>query len=69
MQGTNSPFVKEAFGDYVVFGGTPETLYNNLIEVEKSGGINIKEAMQFVKDMHTYINRIKNILKFLLKFL
>ena len=65
VQGTNSPFVKEAFGDYVVFGGTPETLYNNLIEVEKSGGINIKEAMQFVKDKHTYINRIKNILKFL----
>ena len=65
IQGTNSPFVKEAFGDYVVFGGTPETLYNNLIETERSQTFKIKEAMQFVKDKHTYINRVNNILKFL----
>ena len=65
IQGTNSPFVKEAFGDYVVFGGTPETLYNNLIETERSQTFKIKEAMQFIKDKHTYINRVNNILKFL----
>jgi hypothetical protein len=65
VQGTNSPFIKEAFGDYVVYGGTPETLYNNLIDAERGGKINMKEAMQFIKDKHTYINRINNILKFL----
>jgi hypothetical protein len=65
IQGTNSPFIKEAFGDYVVYGGTPETLYNNLIEAERGKKINMKEAMQFIKDKHTYINRINNILKFL----
>jgi hypothetical protein len=65
VQGTNSPFIKEAFGDYVVYGGTPETLYHNLIDAERGGKINMKEAMQFIKDKHTYINRINNILKFL----
>jgi hypothetical protein len=65
VQGTNSPFIKEAFGDYVVYGGTPETLYHNLIDTERGGKINMKEAMQFIKDKHTYINRINNILKFL----
>ena len=45
IPGTNSPFIKEAFGDYVVFGGTPETLYNNLVQAEKGiGGVNMREA-------------------------
>lgn len=65
IQGTNSPFIKEAFGDYVVYGGTPETLYANLIDAERNNKVNMKEAMQFIKDKHTYINRINNILKFL----
>jgi hypothetical protein len=65
VTGTNSPFIKESFGDYVVFGGTPETLYNNLVQAEKSGSINMREAMQFIKDKHTYVNRVNNILKLL----
>lgn len=65
VQGTNSPFIKKAFGDYVVFGGTPETLYDNLVDVASNNKVNMKEAMQFIKDKHTYINRITNILKFL----
>jgi hypothetical protein len=65
VQGTNSPFIKKAFGDYVVFGGTPETLYENLIDAASNNKINMKEAMLFIKDKHTYINRINNILKFL----
>ena len=58
---------RKPFGDYVVYGGTPETLYNNLVQAEKGigGGINMRELMQFVKDKHTYVNRINNILKFL----
>jgi hypothetical protein len=65
VQGTNSPFIKKAFGDYVVFGGTPETLYENLIDAASNNKINMREAMLFIKDKHTYINRINNILKFL----
>jgi len=65
VQGTNSPFIKKAFGDYVVFGGTPETLYENLIDAASNGKVNMREAMLFIKDKHTYINRVNNILKFL----
>lgn len=65
VQGTNSPFIKDAFGDYVVFGGTPETLYDNLVDVASNKKINMKEAMMFIQDKHTYINRINNIFKFL----
>lgn len=65
VQGTNSPFIKKAFGDYVVFGGTPETLYSNLLDAASNSKINMKEAMMFIKDKHTYLNRINNILKFL----
>ena len=65
IQGTNSPFVKRMFGDHVVFGGTPQTLYNNLLQAEKHNKIDMKNAMQFVKDKHTYVNRVKMLLKFL----
>lgn len=65
ITGTNSPSVKRAFGDYVVFGGTPETLYQNLLHSDINGTINIRESMLFVKEKHTFINRINNILKFL----
>lgn len=63
--GTNSPFVKRALGDYVVFGGTPQTLYANLLDAERNNKINMKDAMMFVKENHTFINRVNNILKFL----
>lgn len=65
ITGTNSPLVKRALGDYVVFGGTPQTLYQNLLEAEMNKTVNMKEAMTFVKEQHTYINRVNNILKFL----
>lgn len=65
VQGTNSPFIKKAFGDYVVFGGTPESLYDNLIDASSNKKVKMSEAMQFIKDKHTYVNRINNILKFL----
>lgn len=65
ITGTNSPYVKRALGDYVVFGGTPQTLYQNLLNAEQNRTINMKDAMMFVKDNHTFINRVNNILKFL----
>lgn len=65
ITGTNSPYVKRALGDYVVFGGTPQTLYKNLLHAEQNRTINMKDAMMFVRDNHTFINRVNNILKFL----
>jgi hypothetical protein len=65
ITGTNSPFVKRAFGDYVSFGGTPDTLYHNLLQSDMNQSINIREAMLFVKENHTFINRVNTILKFL----
>lgn len=65
ITGTNSPYVKRALGDYVVFGGTPQTLYQNLLHAEQNRTINMKDAMMFVRDNHTFINRVNNILKFL----
>lgn len=65
ITGTNSPLVKRALGDYVVFGGTPQTLYQNLLEAEINQSVNMKEAMSYVKENHTFINRVNNFLKFL----
>ena len=63
--GTNSPWVKQLFGDYVVYGGTPRTLYENLLDAEMNNKINMRESMLYVRDNHTYINRVQNILKLL----
>lgn len=65
IPGTNSPLVKRALGDYVVFGGTPQTLYHNLLEAERNKTVNMKEAMTYVKENHTFVNRVNNLLKFL----
>jgi len=63
--GTNSVNIKRVFGDYVVFGYTPMSLYDNMIESVSDQKVNMTEAMLFVKHNHTYINRIKSILKLL----
>jgi len=63
--GTNSPWVKQLFGDYVVYGGTPRTLYENLLDAEMNNKINMKESMLYIRDNHTYINRVQNIIKLL----
>lgn len=65
ITGTNSPFVKRAFGDYVAFGGTPQTLYDNLLDADMGRRIDIVDAMKFVRDNHTFVNRVNTILKFL----
>lgn len=65
ITGTNSPYVKNALGDYVVFGGTPQTLYQNLLNAEQNRSINMRDAMSFVRDNHTFVDRVNNILKFL----
>lgn len=63
--GTNSINVKRVFGDYVVFGSNPNDLYYNMVEAILNQTIDMKEAMLFVKNNHTYINRVKTILEVL----
>jgi len=63
--GTNSINVKRVFGDYVVFGSNPNDLYDNMVEAILNQTIDMKEAMLFVKNNHTYINRVKTILEVL----
>lgn len=63
--GTNSPWAKQLFGDHIVYGGTPRTLYQNLLDAEMNNKINMRESMLYVRDNHTYINRVQNIIKLL----
>lgn len=63
--GTNSINVKRVFGDYVVFGSNPKDLYENMLESLINQKVNMTEAMLFIKNNHTYVNRIKTILEVL----
>ena len=64
LTGTNSEHVKKVFGDYVVYEENPILLYNKMINAEEITQLSkIKESMDYVKNNHTYINRIMNILK------
>jgi hypothetical protein len=66
LTGTNSENIKNIFGDYVVYEKDINNLYNSLIEAEKTTPIEkIKEGMLFIKEKHTFINRINNLLKVL----
>lgn len=63
--GTNSVNVKRVFGDYVIFGSDPKQLYENMVESFYNQTINMSDAMLFIKNNHTYINRANTILKLL----
>jgi len=62
--GTNSKFVKEAFGEHVfytpdsydILEGTAEFWRNKSTEAVRSG-------MNFIRDKHTYLNRIDDIFR------
>lgn len=61
--GSNFPELKEVFGDYVTFDNNLDTLYDRLVDDYKScTESKMREAMNFVRDKHTYINRLKDIL-------
>lgn len=65
MTGTNSVNIKRVLGDFVIFGSDPLTLLDNMITAGENRKIDMKNAMLFVKDNHTYVNRVSNIMKFL----
>jgi len=65
ITGTNSKYVKDALGDYVVHSNNPESLYDDLVCANKNNSVNMYDAMNYIKTKHTFINRIKNLEKFL----
>lgn len=64
---TNSEMVNKVFEDRLLYDVDPISLFYKCLE--KKNDVNhieyIKDLMMFVKQHHTYINRIKNILHFL----
>jgi len=61
---TNSPVVKEMFGDMVVYSDDTSKLFD--LAEERMNTIThqeMKDSMEYVKNNHTYINRCKSILE------
>lgn len=66
LTGTNSQWVYNKLPQISIYGESPEELFYNLIEAnKKETSISLRNKMNFIKENHTYINRINNILKFL----
>ena len=60
--GTNSLFVQRMFPEYIAYSENNYDLFKACEEKYEGTSLKkIQEAMLFVKDKHTYINRIKNI--------
>ena len=67
MVGTNSKHIQDMFPEYVAYAENNYDLFKACEEHYKGTSLGkIQEAMLFIKEKHTYINRIENIL-FILK--
>jgi hypothetical protein len=63
---TNSKAVKELFGDYVVYSEDTSCLYDFAANEDKLiSHKKMKESMEYVKNNHTYLNRIQKILQYI----
>lgn len=66
LTGTNSSHVKELFGDFVVFDEDISKLYEKLLSEESKKDIKkLKESINYIKENHTFYNRINNLMKFI----
>ena len=62
--GSNMPALKDLFGDYVTFDNNLDTLYDRVVEDYRScTEKKMREAMNFIRDEHTYVNRLNDLLK------
>lgn len=65
LTGTNSLKVFNKLPEICVYGETPKELINNLIEANiKETSTSLRARMNFVKENHTYINRVEQIMRF-----
>lgn len=68
--GTNNPTVYELFNKEIPYNSNIRQLFYNEVDYKKNLTREKKiKLMEFVRDNHTYINRINNILWFFEKFL
>jgi hypothetical protein len=70
---TNNEFVHKLFNEKTIYDRDIFTLCNNGIQFERNPDLNnkyqrIRELMIFVRDNHTYLNRINTICKFIEEF-
>lgn len=63
---TDSKKVKEILGEHVEYDTDMRKLLDRCL-VEKDNIIRIKKAMEFVKNNHTYIQRVRDLMRVLLK--
>lgn len=63
---TNSKYVSELFQDMIVYDSDIDSMVHKALEKRSKITINeLNNQIKFVRDKHTYINRIENILKVL----
>jgi hypothetical protein len=63
MVGTNSKHIQDMFPEYVAYAENTYNLFKVCEDHYKSASLKkIQEAMTFVKNNHTYVNRIESIL-------
>lgn len=64
--GSNHPEIADLFGEYFTVDSNIESLYYKLVEDSRNCTYEkMKEAMTFVKDKHTYVNRLQDMFKLL----
>lgn len=62
--GSNNPKLSDVFGDNFTTHSDLNVLYDKLVEDSRNcTKKKMREAMNFVRDHHTYVNRIKNFLE------
>lgn len=64
--GSNVPAIADVFGDYYTTDSDLETLYYKLVEDSRNCTYEkMRSAMDFVRDHHTYVNRINTMFSIL----
>ena len=62
--GSNNPLLSDVFGDNFTADDNLERLYDRLVEDSRNcTEKKMRSAMNFVRDHHTYVNRVKNFLE------
>lgn len=62
VSGTNSEHVKKVFGDIIAYNPDNYGLFKSCVEKAKDSTYEqIKESMRWIRDNHTYINRVNAI--------
>lgn len=62
--GSNNPLLSDVFGEHFTASSNLEELYDKLVEDSRNcTEIKMRNAMNFIRDHHTYVNRLKNLLE------